>query len=89
MPGGGTVTNQYPLDRRYVGYLLRDTEMFARSYAQYIATKSQDVAMLAELDEIRTPRSAQFSYPTQWQNDDFEPIAQAFDEMFKELEWLK
>jgi hypothetical protein len=32
---------------------------------------------------------ALFYYPTQWDDDDFEPIAAAFDDLFKELGWQK
>ena len=33
----------------YVEYLLRPEELFARSFAQYISTKSQDAILLEEL----------------------------------------
>ena len=56
----------------------------ARSYAQYIATRSQDPAMLKELDASRDPGKTPY-YAAQWADDDFEPIAEAYDALFAAL----
>jgi hypothetical protein len=66
-------------------------EFFARSYAQYIAYKTQDEALLAEIR--RKLRMAvdvageTREIPWQWEDDDFRPIAEAFDRLFERLGW--
>lgn len=66
------------------GYYLSEKELWARSYAQYIATKSADPTMLAELESIgKSPLPA-----TQWTRDDFEPIFKAIDKLFESKGWI-
>lgn len=77
----------YELPRGTVNYLLDESELFARSYAQYIAKKSGSPRMMAELDGIRGSLNPVRTL-TQWSDKDFEPIMQAFDEFFKEQGWL-
>jgi len=79
---------EYGIDKEYIRYLGQPEEMFARSYSQYIATRSQDPLMLAELESMRV-RGDRFYYPQQWEDDDFEPIADSFDGLFRVLGWLK
>jgi hypothetical protein len=61
-------------------------EMFARAYAQWIAHKTGDPVMKAELDVIRAARE---SHPTsemgyrQWTDDEFEVISQKLDAIFR------
>ena len=72
----------------YRDYYLGTAEMWARSYAQYIATKSQNPTLLKQLDSIRTN-----DYPnaihnlSQWHDKDFEPIASKIDQLFLMLGW--
>ena len=63
---------------------LSETEMFARSYAQYVAKRSADPQMLKELDRIRNG----IEYWRQWKDDEFDPIASALDDLFKQKGWL-
>ena len=63
-------------------------ETFARAYAQYIATKTQDPAMLAELRSVQASNAAD-GIPTQWTDADFKPIADAFDKLFAAIGWTK
>jgi len=63
-----------PDDLRYVIYLLQETEVFARSYTQYIAEKSGDATLLAELQMAQA-----MPYPEQWTIQDFAPISAEFD----------
>lgn len=81
----GTV-QEIKVNPDYKNYLLSSEELWARSYAQYIGVKSGDEALLAELRELQDPARP---YPSQWQDDDFAPVVQAIDAMFKELGWLK
>lgn len=79
----------YPLDRKYVRYLCSPSELFARSYAQYIATKSGNHDLIMGLNSERKSLNAQLDYPRHWDDNDFVPIAASFDELFKELGWVK
>ena len=62
----------------HLEYLLRDRELFARSYEQWIATRSNDPVLLGKITERRASRSA-----TYWDVADFEPIAEAMDRIFR------
>lgn len=72
-------------DSSYLAYVMRHDEMWARSYAQYVATRSQDPILLAELNAIRNEPYG----VTQWADDDFEPIAKAIDAILKVAGWLR
>lgn len=75
-----------PADIDYLNYVLTPKELFARSFAQYISTKSGDTILLQQLDNIR----AEIGYGTvQWSDSDFAPIAKTFDTLFKSIGWLK
>lgn len=77
------------ISSNWLSYALRTNELWARSYAQYIAVRSGDAAMLAELrKEQAEQRAAAVPITAQWQDDDFEPIARAFDAIFTQLGWL-
>lgn len=67
------------VDHDYVRYLLDPREVFARSYAQWIATETGDASMLKEILEDGTFGP----YPGQWSEEDFAPIAKAFRKVFK------
>ena len=73
------------------GYYLSRPEQWARSYAQYIAVKSKNPVLMAQLDAIRThdPRYDDWVAHRQWQDDDFAPIMAAMDKIFNKLGWLK
>ncbi len=69
-----------------ISYYQKYDECFARSYAQYIAWKTQDVLLLEQLNGLRTDPYYQI-YTTQWDDNDFLPIAEAIEKMFIELGW--
>ena len=73
------------ISHAHVEYLLNVKELWARSYAQYIAHRSTSADLKAEL--ATSIGFGRISYPYQWEPEDFEPIADAFDELFKELGW--
>lgn len=79
MPDGSI--REVMLDSGHLKYVLTDEELFARSYAQYIATRSGDDVMRAELARLTNPTDVY--HAKQWADDDFEPIARAFDELFE------
>lgn len=69
--------------------LLSGKEQFARSYAQWIALRSQHPVGLAELDRLlaRPTNDPTQPYLRQWSEADFAPIARAFDRLFALLGW--
>lgn len=69
---------------KYRAYLGQSHELFARSYAQYIALRSGNKTMM---DAINLNLSKNTGIKTNWDWDDFEPIAQALDEAFASLGW--
>lgn len=71
-----------PFDRK--AYFLQRHEMFARAYAQWIAARSADPALVADLDVVRSG----FEAWRQWTDDDFAPIAQELDSLFASKGWI-
>lgn len=66
-------------------YLLQKREQFARAYAQYIATKTQNAHALQEIER----RSHSMYSADHWKRDDFQPVVEAFDKLMKELGWIQ
>jgi hypothetical protein len=64
-------------------YFLRIHELFARSYAQWVAIRSSDETLL---DQVSQSLST-LHYPEYWGFDDFDPVADALDRIFMELTW--
>jgi hypothetical protein len=63
-------------------YLLTPTELFARSYAQYIAIRSGNPAM--RLDVRAYPTSwSKYGYAAQWQDHEFGAIAHEMDRLLQ------
>ena len=63
-------------------YLLKRSELFAQSYAQYIATQTGDRNALCEL------RMMQANNPDLvWADEDFEPIRKAWVALCKKMKW--
>ena len=81
----GVVVKLNRNSRAYTYYvdLLDPKELWARSYAQYIATRSGDEVLLAELAR-ETKKANVFK---QWDDDDFAPIASSIDVLFKSKGW--
>ena len=71
---------------KHIDYLLDPEEVWARAYAQYIAEKSGDKRMLAELKFNQT--KAYGRTQSQWATEDFESIKDSIDEMFRERGWI-
>jgi hypothetical protein len=66
-------------------YFLDNREIFARSFSQYIAEKTQDEALLWELGNMLEGTF----YDVQWATSDFKPIKKAFDALFEAAGMLK
>lgn len=65
----------------WCGYLSAPEELWARSYAQFIAVESGDPALLAELRLLRQRRH-NMHLPEQWEDDDFAAIDATLGELF-------
>ena len=66
-------------------YWSSDTELFARSYAQWITVRSGDAVLATDLkNALRSPRPGVF-----WKGKDFDKIAVALDDLFRERGLLK
>ena len=87
--------------RKHLRYLLQMNEILARSYAQYIVTKTKQKAALHILEgraKIDKKYGVKFSaksavmtsieLPMQWTREDFEPITKAWDNYFRSVGWL-
>ena len=65
-------------------------ELWARSYAQFVTERSGDPALRASLTAHRAADAAatrQISRLLHWDDDDFAPIAEAIDQLFRRLGW--
>ena len=69
-------------------YYLNPVEQWARSYAQWLAYKSNNVVMSDQVDKILSASNELYA-ASQWQADDFKDIAEAIDGIFNTLGWLK
>ena len=67
-------------------YFLKPSEQWARSYAQYIAKKTNHALLVKQLNERLKHPDIAYSY-SQWQDDDFMPIMISIDNLFLQLGW--
>jgi hypothetical protein len=70
-------------------YLLEMEEVFARSYTQYIGTRSGHPEILAHTEGARADSPDERLLPAHWLRAEFAPIARAFDELFAAKGWRK
>jgi SPP1 gp7 family putative phage head morphogenesis protein len=81
-PGGGIVDISAALD-----YWLQPWELWARSYAQFIASRSSNIALRAQLaDAIASPPIP--GLPVQWDPTDFVLIDKAIERLFRKKGWM-
>lgn len=80
---------KYPVDKSYVGYLLKAEELWARSYSQFIATKSRDSVLLRQLEQERERPASGVYYPKHWEDADFQPILAEMEAIFRGLRWMR
>lgn len=82
------LTKLKSLNPRHVQYLLSPHELWARSYAQWVGTKTADPAMARELTHVKTAANPLLNL-SQWDTIEFKPIAKAIDNLFTLLGWHK
>jgi len=77
------------IPKDYISYLLRRREIWARSYSQWIAMKSGDTKLVDQLKaEVNQDAKRKLPLPGQWREENFGPIAEAIEELFKQMGWL-
>jgi hypothetical protein len=69
------------------GYLLLPSEIWARSYAQWIVERSQDPALKSALDLLRRSQN-QSDAKSQWSDPNFAPISAEINAVFKKRGWI-
>lgn len=74
--------------RDHADYLLQPVELWGRSYAQWVATRSASAQML---DEVAAYRASvdEWTANRQWGTPEFEPVASAIDAIFRAKGLLK
>jgi hypothetical protein len=94
---GGFATELHPergplkvwVDRDHLRYTLKTQVLWSRAYAQYVALRSADPRLRAEIDYFRSPDFGRVYRATQWADDDFAPIADAFDDLLRRHLWRR
>jgi hypothetical protein len=71
--------------RDYASYLMDPRELFARSYSQWVASRSGDKELIAQNAEVGKKANGYY----QWSDAEFKPIGAALDKHFKKLGWLR
>lgn len=77
-----------PEEQENCRYYLQGRELFARSYAQYLAHKSKNRVLLHQIRLRRESVEGRF-YQVQWAEGDFRAVAQAFDQILGGYGWLR
>jgi SPP1 gp7 family putative phage head morphogenesis protein len=75
-------------ESRYGKYLTSPHELWARAYAQYITVRSGDTLLRQQLQQLQQFGKGGQNYLWAWEDQDFEPIAQAIDDLFRRLGWI-
>lgn len=68
----------------YVNYVSSDVELFARSYAQYVAEKAKDTEVLNFMEQIVKGR-ANYMPTSQWTKAEMKEMVPLYDDLFNEL----
>jgi hypothetical protein len=63
-------------------------EIWARSYAQFVAVRSGSPALRRALDALREVRRGTVYYPLHWADDDFVSIDSAIQMHFRRFQWM-
>lgn len=73
-----------PRDLQHVAYLLDPAELWARSYMQWVATRSGSVELGQAVNRVKGLSNVSIDRYRQWDDVAFDPIARAFDQIFRE-----
>ena len=81
---GTPLPNGQVVNIGHLHYLLRPAELWARSYAQFIAQRSGNDAILNELAVMQSE-----TFSVQWTEADFAAIDQAIEGILREVGWMQ
>lgn len=86
-PDGREEERDFSLDefQERFRYLLSSHEQFARAYAQWVGLRSGNETMIAQ--RVRARGGPRDLAPGQWDDAEFEPVAQALDDAFAAVGW--
>lgn len=79
---------RYQAEHRHIEYLLQTEELWARSYAQFIAVKSAHPDLREQLGRLRVRPVRQLYYGSQWDDEDFLPIQAEIEAVFRRQGWM-
>ena len=71
----------------FLKYLISPEELFARSYAQFIAGRSEDSLMAEQLQKAINEDSKKL-YSIQWKTEDFKDIETEIEKIFIKKGWI-
>lgn len=77
-----------PQFQQHMLYATSASELWARSYAQYIATRANDHVVLAHFAQLEVDIGLPLALHYQWEMGDFVQIANEIDSLFHYLGWL-
>lgn len=83
-----SIVNETRLTTASINYLASPHEVWARAYAQFIAVRSNNPTLLAELESTRSQITRGRSAAVQWDDDDFAPIDSEIERIFRTRGWL-
>jgi hypothetical protein len=74
--------------KKHIRYLLKPEEIWARSYSQFVASRSSRPIMKKQLQKEMESLEG-FVFKTQWPDSEFAPIDAAIEEAFRSLGWME
>ena len=80
---------EYVIQKSYVDYLLESEELWARSYTQFITTKSGNSELREQLNRLRDRPARSLYYWEQWDDDDFLPVLAEIEAVLRQLGWMQ
>lgn len=84
LAAGRALSSGHPVKSSFLEYLLRPSELWARSYSQFVAQRSGNSAILSELSEFQ-----ELELPFQWQENDFRAIDLAIERVLRAVGWIQ
>jgi hypothetical protein len=68
--------------------LIAVEELWARGYAQFVATRCGDESLRASVVALRRRAPGDLYWPRQWDDDDFVGIEAAIEVLFRRMGWM-
>ncbi|RYZ81715.1 MAG: hypothetical protein EOP06_23005 [Proteobacteria bacterium] len=85
-PSPSDASRNVRVEKDLIEYWLQDKELWARAYAQYIASKSEHPHFKDQLQKLQS--RTDYTMHSQWSDEDFVPIARAINGIFEKKGWL-